>query len=94
MIAGWTFALVVAVGLYSFFIATPTYSASAVFLPLNPQSMSDRMSSVAGPSSMQAQDPDQNTTPEYYTALLSSQTFLTSIMEQKFNVQELGGSVE
>lgn len=94
MIAGWTFALVVAVGLYSFFIAKPTYSASAVFLPLNPPSMSDRMSSVAGPGSMQGQDPDQNTTPEYYTALLSSQTFLTSIMKQKFNVQELGGSVE
>ena len=94
MIAGWTFALVVAVGLYSFFIAKPTYTANAVFLPLNPLSMSDRMSSVAGPGSMQGQDPDQNTTPEYYTALLSSQTFLTSIMKQKFNVQELGGSVE
>ena len=94
MIAGWTFALVVAVGLYSFFIAKPTYTANAVFLPLNPQSMSERMSSVAGPGSMQGQDPDQNTTPEYYTALLSSQTFLTSIMKQKFNVQELGGSVE
>ncbi len=94
MIAGWTFALVVAVGLYSFFIAKPKYTANAVFLPLNPPSMSDRMSSVAGPSSMQGQDPDQNTTPEYYTALLSSQTFLTSIMKKKFNVQELGGSVE
>jgi uncharacterized protein involved in exopolysaccharide biosynthesis len=94
MIAGWTFALVVAVGLYSFFIATPTYSASAVFLPLNPPSMSDRMSSVAGPGSMQSQEPDQNTTPEYYTALLSSQTFLTKLMGEKFNIQKLGTSVE
>ena len=93
MIAGWTFALVVAVGLYTFFIATPTYSASAVFLPLNPPSMSDRMSSVAGPGSMQGQDPDQNTTPEYYMALLSSQTFLTKLMGEKFNIQELGTSV-
>jgi uncharacterized protein involved in exopolysaccharide biosynthesis len=94
MIAGWTFALVVAVGLYSFFIATPTYSASAVFLPLNPPSMSDRMSSVAGPGSMQSQELDQNTTPEYYTALLSSQTFLTKLMGEKFNIQKLGTSVE
>ena len=93
MIAGWTFALVVAVGLYSFFIATPTYSASAVFLPLNPPSMSDRMGSVAGPGAITVQEADQNTTPEYYTALLSSQTFLTKLMGEKFNIQKLGTSV-
>ncbi len=94
MIVGWTFALVVVVGLYSFFILTPTYSASAVFLPLNPPSMSERMGSVAGLGSMQGQELDQNTTPEYYTALLSSQTFLAKLMGEKFYIQKLGKSVE
>ena len=56
MIAGWTFALMVAVGLYSFFILKPTYTATAKFIPSQRASISDRMSTVVGPGAIAASE--------------------------------------
>jgi tyrosine-protein kinase Etk/Wzc len=94
MIAGWTFALVVAVGLYSFFIAKSTYTATAKFIPSQRASISDRMSTVVGPGAIAASESfTESTSPEYYSALFNSRTFLEPILEQKFAVVELGQSV-
>ena len=94
MILGWTFALVVAVGLYSFFIVKPTYTAIAKFIPSLRASISDRMSTVVGPGAIAASESiTESTSPEYYSALFNSRTFLEPILQQKFAVVELGQSV-
>lgn len=76
------------------FIAKPTYTATAKFIPSQRASISDRMSTVVGPGAIATGESfTESTSPEYYSALFNSRTFLEPILQQKFAVVELGQSV-
>ena len=68
---------------------SPTFTASAKFLPAARTEMTARMGTIIG-SSGRLESVEENLTSEFYVALLQSNIFLERIAKRKFPVRELG----
>lgn len=84
LIVGGTIATAILAAAYTLYL-DPTYTASTKFVPTQGTSMAQLTgTAVFGGGSQDG--PADNTTPEYYTALLTSRPFLEAILSREFAI--------
>ena len=98
LILGGTGALMAGVAGYSLMMS-PSYSASAIFMPSRTATMSNRMGSMVGMVGMlgAVEGSSDTPSPEYYMALLQSRPFLETLyadrLDPPLDVEELKKTV-